>query len=411
MSASGRVVVVGAGAIGVASAYELAREGWEVTLLDAGPDWAPGCSAGNAGYVCVSHSGRYARRSDLLSALRWMFDPEGALRVRPTPAVAAFLARAMSLSAGAARRADEVSARLCARAVDGHRRLVEAGVDWGLRWEGLLDVYLSRAGFAAATAGPPARGDQVLTGEEVRAWEPTVEGGPAGAVWRSTDGHGDPQQFVAGLGALALAEGVRVRFGARVRGIERRAGGLRVVLAAATDAGPELSADRVVLAAGVATTRLSRGTLAPDVLTAGRGQSTDLSSPDAPLPRRPMLLRESRIALTPLPGRLRVAGQMEFGARPGVDERRLAAMRRHVGAALPAWAHASATPGWTGDRPCTPDGNPLLGWLDTEETIAVATGHAMLGLTLAPVTGQQIAALLAGRDDPDLRAQAPARFR
>lgn len=412
MSSGRQVVVVGAGAVGAASALHLARDGWDVTVVDAGPSWAAGASAGNAGLLCASHAGRWARRSDLVDALRWMLDPEGALRIRPTPAVTAFLTRAMTMSAEAARRADALSARLCARALDGHRRLVEEGLDWGLAWEGLLDVYRTEAAFAAAASRALRPGDEALDRAEAAAREPALGRRVAGAVWRAGDGHGDPIRFVAGLGALAVAAGASARFGARVRGIERRGSRLRVVLQpSGAGTPPPLPADRVLLATGAATVGLSRGTIGRDVLAAGRGQSTDLRSGTVAPLARPLILAEDRVAITPLPGRLRVAGQMEFGARPGVDARRLAAMRRHTHVVLPAWERAIATPGWTGDRPCTPDGNPLLGWLDAQESIAVATGHAMLGLTLAPVTGQQVSALFAGRPDPDLPALSPARFR
>ncbi|MBW3087078.1 D-amino acid dehydrogenase 1 [Austwickia sp. TVS 96-490-7B] len=403
-------IVIGAGAIGACSALGLVRTGRQVTVLDRATGWGQGCSAGNAGLVCASHYGRWAHRRDIVHALRWLSQRDGAMRVRPTPAVTAFLTRAMTLTPTRAREADRVSQRLCERSLEAHHRLLDEGINWKPSWDGLFDVFRTREALTSAAQRIRPQ-DMVLTGDEARSWEPAVGPEVLGVLFRVGDGFGDPARFVAEVGALATAAGVICCPATTVTGIRREHGRLSVHLITRDGTSTQISADHVLIAAGAATVGLSRGTVSAGILQGGRGQSIDLDSANRPCPSRPLILREDRVALTPLPGRLRVAGRMDFGGGDTVDLGRLDALRQQAELALPGWSQAAATPGWAGARPCTPDGNPLLGWLDSEHTIAVATGHGMLGLTLAPVTADMVVSLFSGRADADLCVLDPHRFR
>jgi D-amino-acid dehydrogenase len=121
----------------------------------------------------------------------------------------------------------------------------------------------------------------------------------------------------------------------------------------------------------------------------GRGYSVDLARHEREQIVRPLLLHEPRVAVTPFHGRLRLAGTMALdGLDPRIDPARVRAVHDVGRRAFEKWNDADIVQVWSGPRPCTPDGVPLVGWLaDQEGSVAIATGHAMLGLTLAPSRG------------------------
>jgi D-amino-acid dehydrogenase len=146
-------------------------------------------------------------------------------------------------------------------------------------------------------------------------------------------------------------------------------------------------------------------------LQAGKGYSVDMDMAGGIGLSRPLLLQEARLAVTPFAGTVRFAGMMEFlGLNTAIDSHRVDAVRSAAKRAVPKLASGPATKVWAGLRPCTPDGMPMVGWLDPSNKVALATGHAMLGLTLAPVTGQLVSDLLAGQTSDDLRVLSPQRF-
>ena len=154
-------------------------------------------------------------------------------------------------------------------------------------------------------------------------------------------------------------------------------------------------------------------------IEAGKGYSTDLT-PAPALPRpvsRPLYLHETRVAITPLNGMIRLAGTMEFsGLNHVVRQERVAAIARSAGWAIRGWPEVTPASGpgvqiWNGPRPMTPDGLPVIGRLPGYRNLIVASGHAMLGVTLAPATGEAVAELVTTDCAPDAIAPFdPARF-
>ena len=112
--------------------------------------------------------------------------------------------------------------------------------------------------------------------------------------------------------------------------------------------------------------------------------------------------------MTPLPQALRLAGTMvlDRNPRPGVDHRRLDGIQRAGIEAMPAWQHSARSAGWAGARPCTYDGLPTIGWTDG---VVVASGHGMVGITLAPITGQLVRGVIDGHPDPRVDMLNPQR--
>jgi D-amino-acid dehydrogenase len=173
-----------------------------------------------------------------------------------------------------------------------------------------------------------------------------------------------------------------------------------------------LSADAVVIAAGARSAVVSGlfGTRLP--VRPGKGYSVDYVPAPQPL-AMPLMLAEAHSVMSPLEGALRLAGTMEFG---GFDERvsarRVAALRRAPSRYLAGWRpDADAEPPAAGLRPMTPDGLPVIGRLRDAPAVLVATGHAMLGMTLAPRTAVLLAGILLDGEEPEvLRPFSPRRF-
>ncbi len=217
------------------------------------------------------------------------------------------------------------------------------------------------------------------------------------------DQHLDPRQLLAGLESWLAAHEVAVHRDRWVTGFTRRGA---TVTSVQTSRSSE-SVDAVVIAAGAWSAPLCRmlGYRLP--LQAGKGYSFSIALPQQP--RRPLYLLEAKVAATEMAGRTRLAGMMELtGADTRLRPRRLAALERHARRYFRDWARPQDA--WAGLRPMVPDGLPVLGAIPGIDNALLATGHAMLGITLAPVSAQAVADLLEGRDDPVIAPFSPARF-
>jgi D-amino-acid dehydrogenase len=384
------VVVVGGGAIGVTAAYELARRGARVTLLERGDSLAAGCSWGNAGLVCPSHSLPLATPAALREGVRGLLRSDGALGLRPRRGTVGWLARfAAACRVDRAESGRESIYALSVASLELHAGLARLGTSFERR--GILSVYETPAGLAE----PQLRSAEFLTPDEARQLVPALRPGLAGAVLHRDEAHVDPLRYVQALGAAAAAEGAELRTRVEVRAL-----GPGNVLETSED---RLRPETVVLAAGAWT-----ATLVPLPLTGGKGYHVDLVAEPRD-PALPLLFPELRCAVTPLDGRLRLTGTLEVtGLDATVRPRRLDAVRaiatrigREGGRELSVW---------TGLRPCTPDGLPVIGRVAPD--VVVATGHAMKGISLAPITAQLVAELVAGEPPShDLSAFSPDRFR
>lgn len=391
------VVIVGAGAVGAACALELTQRGARVEVLERGEGWAQGCSAGNAGLIVPSHATPLATPAALLDGLRWLGRRQSPFALNLHPVLLPWLAR---FTIACARfRTHDATALLRGLAAESLERWASLAPDQ-LERRGVLCVYSGERGFAVGRREASAYAAsglrcEVLDGRSATELEPSLRGPVSGAVLYPDEAHGDPQALVTALGAAACARGARLRTGIEVQGLCR--GGVR------TAAG-EIRADRVVIAAGAWTRQL----VAHMPVIAGLGCSIDLYDGLA-RPSRPVFLHESRVVVTPLPNRTRLAGTLELTAptaKPGT--RRLAGVLAAGRQALAAEGRWRAAAPWVGLRPLVPDGLPIVGALPGAPKVIVASAHAMLGLTLAPVTGRLVADALDGQPPPI--ELAPGRF-
>jgi D-amino-acid dehydrogenase len=410
MSSSPDVVIVGGGAIGAASAYELARLGARVTVLERSGD-ATGCSYGNAGLICPSHADALANLGAVRDGLGWMTRRDSPFRLRLRPGLLPWLARfgAAALPKRSA-RATAVLRALARASLERHAALAGAGLATGFVRRGTLSVFESREGFQRAgdAARYAAHAVRVLDAAEARELEPALAPGVAGALHNAGDAHCDPGALVRSLLDAAVEHGAEVRTGVellRLRCADGR------VAALDTTSGP-IAAGEVVLAAGTWSRALAHGAGVHVPLEPAKGYHIDVAT-RALVGGVPIYMEESRVIATPLDGRVRLAGTLELGELDmAVDPVRLASLTRAAGRTLALPPNTRTVHVWRGLRPCTPDGLPVIGRAPGVENLVLATGHAMLGITLAPVTGELVADIVTGAPPRyALESLRPGRFR
>ena len=412
-------MVVGGGVIGVCAAYYLARAGASVMLVERG-DIAAGSSYGNAGLIVPSHAIPLAAPGVLWRGLRWMADPESPFWIKPRldPALLGWLWRFRRHCTEAhVRRALPVLRDLSRASLALYEELAALpGLDFGFRRDGVLMVFATRAGMEGGRheaqqleqAGIVAK---VLDGAATRALEPALAHDVTGAVHFPDDAHVTPDRFVRGLARVAEGLGVRLRTHTEVLGFSLEGGRLRAV---ETTRGA-LLCDQVVLAAGSWSPGLGRALGLALPVQAAKGYSITYEAPAAG-PRMPLLLGEARAAITPMRAEagpiLRIGGTLELaGLDLSINRRRVDAVRRGFRRYLALPEEPPLVEIWRGLRPCTPDGLPLVGRPRARDNVVVATGHAMIGMSLGPVTGKLVAGLVTGeRPAADLAPLDPDRF-
>jgi D-amino-acid dehydrogenase len=264
----------------------------------------------------------------------------------------------------------------------------------------------SQAAEKAQELGLPA---EVLTADAVAKKEPDLRLDVSGGVYYPMDAHLDPGLLMNALKRETAHSGVELSWKTTVEGF--RVEGNRVV-AIRTSRG-EMNADEYVLCAGVWSSTLANDLGIGMPMEAGKGYSLTLKAPSH-LPEHCAILVEGRVAVTPIGKALRFGGTLELsGVDLSLNAARVRGIIRSVSQYLPEFRpedFAETVP-WCGLRPCSPDGLPYIGRFKSFQNLTAATGHAMMGVSLGPVTGRLVAEVLSGEDPSiDLALLRPDRY-
>jgi D-amino-acid dehydrogenase len=409
------IVVVGGGIIGLSVAYYLSKEGAEVVLVERGT-LGGGCSWGNAGWISPSESAPVVGPGAMRQVLNSVGRPAAPLYIRPTldPGLYRWLLQALRYcNSEAAARGLHATAELGRRTFELYDELEYAGLHAGMTSRGLLHVFgqgsSAERSLAHAAAMRPygyAVPDALMTGAELRELEPALSRRAQAGYLIKEERHIDPARLTAGLAELARKAGAEIREQTEVTSLDTAGGHVRAALSG-RDA---LPAKAVVLASGASSGALLRPLGVALPLTAGKGYSF-LRRLRVP-PSRPIHFADIKVAVTPFPRGLRVAGTMELsGDNEALRRSRATAIARGVAQYLDRWddvdgdgAQPDDRPDelWVGRRPLTPDGLPILDRVDPFDNFYVATGHSMLGITLGPASGKALADYILSGTRPGL---------
>jgi D-amino-acid dehydrogenase len=267
--------------------------------------------------------------------------------------------------------------------------LMLCNTERGLEEETKAAAYARRLGISS----------EVLTPSATAELEPNLRMAIAGSVYFPVDCHLTPARAMAVLAGAVERAGVEVSYDTGVDGWRSEGDRIEAVRTSGGD-GTEVRADEYVICAGIWSTNLVRDLGIRIPMQAGKGYSLTLDRP-ASLPSLCASLSEARVAVTPMGSSLRFAGTMEL---TGIDERIDAARVRGIVKSVARYfpditpAHLEQATVRTGLRPCSPDGLPYVGRVARFANLSIATGHAMMGMSLGPITGKLIAETLS--DEP-----------
>lgn len=400
MKSNAEILIIGGGVVGVCSAYFLAKQGARVTLIEK-DEIASGCSYGNGGLIAPSHAVPLASPGALGDGLRWLFDSESPFYIKPR--MDAELIRWLARFVWASREGQMLKSLPVLRdLLFASRALYEelsqtAGFDFGFEGKGSLLVCLTKQALEKERRETRLFEEfkipvSMVNRDEALELEPALLPSIAGGVYYPRDGRIDPRRFVVGLAEKAQELGAQLH--TKTEALEFESQGGRVTKVHTTRG--EFTAEQIILASGSWSPQVARALKLRIPIQPAKGYSVTVENPPV-TPRLPLLFSEARVVINPLGHALRIAGTLELaGMDFSLNPRRVAAMRNASSDYLPGLAEARVIEIWRGLRPCTPDGLPIVSRVKKLENVIVAAGHAMLGMSLGPITGTLVSQLARG---------------
>jgi len=412
-----RVLIVGGGIIGLSSALAAAERGMEVTVIDRISPHGDNCSLGNSGMVVPSHFIPLAAPGVISQGLHWLRDPESPFYIQPRVSwdlmqwgLRFYLATHVQQVEPGSQLLRDMN--LASREL--YLQWQDKGIDSQLVKRGLLMLCSTQHGLEeegaiatkARSLGIPA---SVLTPEETASLDPNVTYSVAGSVYYPKDCHLDPMRLMSSLRSRLESLGVKLLYREHVTGWKKTGG--RIAAVCTKD--HEFDADEFVLCGGIWSDGLVRELKLRLPMQPGKGYSLTVPDP-VELPSVCSILVEAKVAVTPMGQSLRFGGTMQLGElNQAIDPRRVSGIIKNIPRYLSRFKpqHFDGIQPWCGLRPVSPDGLPFIGRTQAYSNLTVATGHAMMGISLGPITGQLVSEVLRGeKPSIDLRHLSPDRF-
>jgi D-amino-acid dehydrogenase len=417
---SKKIVIVGAGMVGLSSAYYCAQRGFAVTVIERRAASRDGTSFGNAGMIVPSHFIPLAAPGMVALGLKWMWNPASPFYIKPRldadllswgvkfwrAATAEHVSRSAPLI-----RDLSLASRACFEELTALPQM-----DFGLVKKGLLMLCQTEHTLheetktvkQARSLGIPA---EVLHAKQTAALDPAARMDIAGAVYFPKDCHFTPAKFMAALQTQCEKLGVKFLWESDV--LNFKIENNRRVRTVEISGGKEVAGDEFVLAGGAWSPQLARQLGLNIPIQAGKGYSLTLPKPRQ-LPHICSILTEARVAVTPMGATLRVGGTMEMaGLNEDVNPMRVRGIVESFCRYYPEFQPADfdGVQPWRGLRPCSPDGLPYVGRTAKFANLSLATGHAMMGMSLGPITGKLMSEILSDEKPAiDLALLSPDRY-
>ena len=400
-----RLGIIGGGVIGLAAGWFLRGAGAEVTIVERAA-YGEAASKGNAGWITPALSTPIPAPGVMRQAIRWLGKPDSPFLIRPRLDLGLASWCWQFWRSTSHRRYREGTQALLAlndRTLELYDELQSAGVAFEMHNTGLLFVATDEGSLHEYSALFDTLRDYGYRGEVRRVdgarlaeIEPALVRNLAGGIHAVDERHVDPETLTRGLAESFRARGGVIVEQTEVTALRPQRGGTWIVETTA-DA---FEFDKVLVAAGAWTASVLR-TLAPRMrLEAAKGYSLTATGSGL-APRHALYFADAKIGCSPFRDKVRIAGTLELaGLDLTLNATRLGSLRRATSRYLESWEPNGAVFEWAGLRPMAPDGLPYIGPVPSRPGLYVATGHAMLGVTLAPATGECLASLMVDETPP-----------
>ena len=394
------ITIIGAGVIGLSTAYYLSKEGHDITIIDRG-DGANNCSFGNAGYISPSHFIPLASPGIVAQGLKWMLSSTSPFYIKPRLDVSLFKWGLKFYSKANEKTVLENAPHLNNILQLSRGLMIDMNHDlnhgFQLETKGCLMLYreASTGHHEAALAAEAKKfgiDAPILSKAEVQQMEPEVEVDVLGGVYFPIDCHLHPVRMMETLIQFCKKSNIKILHNHEVIGFEK---GLDRITGVLTNKG-KIETDQLVIAAGSWLPEVAHMLGISLLLQAGKGYSITYANRQSNL-QYPAILVDDRVAMTPMGKELRVGGTMEIsGINAHINMKRVkaiidAANRNYTNLNLDVPASEKV---WSGLRPCAPDGLPYLGKSTHHSNVIVAGGHGMLGISMAAATGYLVNQLI-----------------
>ncbi len=401
-----KIHIVGAGIIGLFSAYFLNKDGHEVSIIDQ-TDGQDGCSFGNAGMIVPSHFIPLAAPGMIEQGMKWMFDAESPFYIKPRLSLSL-----LSWGLNFMKMAKEKQVQK-AMPVLRDLGLYSKKLYHDLAQEGALAMDYQEKGLLMLCKTQQALEEEMHTAELAnqlgikadvldinQIYNLEKESTPAvnGGVYFSGDAHLNPNLLIKSLKSHLLAAGVKFSYQTSFTNYKARAGKISEIELTSPKGKYWLATDQLIMASGSWSEKNAALFNLKLPIQAGKGYSFNIEQNTGAFINTPTILVEARVAVTPLGSQVRFGGTMEIGGiNKQINMNRVKGIVKAGNAYYPK-QNLKLPPKeeiWYGLRPCSPDGLPYIGQSSQLTNLLIASGHAMMGLSLAPATGHLVADIIA----------------
>lgn len=399
-------IIIGSGVIGLFSAYYLNKQGYKVTIIERsnGDD---GCSMGNAGMIVPSHFIPLAVPGMIEKGIKWMFNAESPFYVKPRLNLD-LLSWGLKFYQAANKKQVERAMpalrdiSLLSKAL--YQDLAKTpDFDFSFEEKGLMMLCKTEHSFeeeveVAHQANELGLKTKILTTKELHEFEPEVKPDVAGAIFYEGDAHLYPNQLIKNLKKHLQNKGVKFLYNTEVTGFEFEKSEIKKIkirqVVENTTQHSELKTQNLIIATGSWSPLLAEMLNIGLPMQAGKGYSITYEQNEGKKLNIPSILLEARVAITPMSANLiRFGGTMEIGGlNDAINMNRVRGIIKAVPNYFPDYqiAMPQKEQVWYGLRPCSPDGLPYIGRTNKFKNLVIASGHAMMGLSLAPATGKLV---------------------